>query len=459
MNPTLGPGSVLVVTCEGLDHGGWAVAEVCPGHERVRLHVAGALPGEQVRATVAHVSPHQNQQGRDAWANLNEILVAAPDRVTAPCPACDRCGSCPLMIWDYGKQVEWKRGLLVQALAAHQELANVPVGACVASPRPIGYRGNAKYIFGRDRDGQLVLGAYAPRSHEIVNMAGCPIGEPALSEVTAALLPILLAHQVEPFDETRRTGFLRYVILRANAQGSVLVALVTSREAWPQAENVANQLAARCPAVLGIVHNINSTSGNALFGADERLLFGSGFIDDTFGPARVRLVSRSFAQANRLVAGQAYRDIVAAAAKLGPIDRAVDAYAGAGGIALSLAPLARDVVAIEENPAASDTARAYIGESGTVRFVTGDVADHLVGLGSADLVVLNPPRKGCAQAVLNAVVELNPRLVAYLSCNPETLARDLSALARLGLHPTGVTPYDMLAHTPHVEALALIVRA
>ncbi|HJX54924.1 MAG TPA: 23S rRNA (uracil(1939)-C(5))-methyltransferase RlmD, partial [Polyangia bacterium] len=342
------------------------------------------------------------------------------------------------------------------------QLARVPVAACVPSPRPCGYRGNAKYVFGHDRDGRLVLGAYAPRSHEIVDMSGCPIGEPALAEVAAALLTLLAQHAVAPFDEVRRTGLLRYVVLRANAEGKVLVALVTGREGWPEAASLARELAATCPAVLGVVHNINSATGNAIFGEQEHLLFGSATIEDTIGPARVRLGPRSFSQANRLVAGRAYHDIVAAAAGLGSIDRAVDAYAGAGGIALSLAPLAREVVAIEENPAACATAQAFLAERGSddpgarIRFVTGDVADHLARVGAADLVVLNPPRKGCAPATIAAVAQLHPRLVAYLSCNPASLARDLAALARLGLRTVSITPYDMLPHTPHVEALALL---
>jgi 23S rRNA (uracil1939-C5)-methyltransferase len=204
---------------------------------------------------------------------------------------------------------------------------------------------------------------------------------------------------------------------------------------------------------------VNSASGNVLLGETEHLLFGSAAIEDTIGPARVRLGPRSFAQANRLVAGRAYRDIVAAAAHLGPIDRVVDAYAGAGGIALSLAPLAREVVAIEENPAACATAQAFLAERGSdrnIRFVIGDVAEHLAQIGTADLVVLNPPRKGCVPAVLNSVAQLRPRLVAYLSCNLASLARDLAALARLGLRIVGITPYDMLPQTPHVEALALL---
>ena len=511
-----------MVTVDRLDHEGAGVAEVRTGASLFRLHVASALPGERVRATVTHVSPHVLEQGRDAWADLEEMVSASPERVTPPCPVQDRCGGCPLANWAYAAQVEWKRGLVVEAMAAQEELSRgepagpsgrtshtthparfaralaggvpsreaerserggvagggpkgmgtlpgfpyrlilAPVAACVPSPHPFGYRANAKYVFGHDRDGKLVLGAYAPRSHEIVDMSACPIGEPALAEVAAALLTLLAKHAVAPFDEIRRTGLLRYLVLRANAEGKVLVALVTGRESWPQAETLARELAAVCPAVLGVVHNINSTGGNALFGEKEHLLFGSASIEDTIGPARVRLGPRSFSQANRLVAGRAYHDIVAAAARLGTIDRVVDAYAGAGGIALALAPLAHEVVAIEENPAACATAQASFAERGPgdpgarIRFVTGDVAEHLARVDKADLVVLNPPRKGCAPATITAVAQLHPRLVAYLSCNPASLARDLAALARLGLPTVGITPYDMLAQTPHVEALALV---
>jgi 23S rRNA (uracil1939-C5)-methyltransferase len=315
-------------------------------------------------------------------------------------------------------------------------------------------------------------------------MAGCPLSEPALSEVATKLHGLLCekANRVgegglcpsepergkvwnpsqgfQPYDEIRRTGVLRYVLMRANAQGKVLVTLVSARATWPQAQALADELAAACPAVCGVVLNVNASTGNVLLGEEEHLLCGSAFIEDDIGPARVRLGSRSFAQANRQVAGQAYSAIVSAAKTLGPIDRVVDAYAGAGGIALSLAPLASEVVAIESTQAAVTTAEAFIATTtgSRVRFLAGDVAEHLAQVGHADMVVLNPPRKGCAPAVLAAVAKLAPRLVAYLSCNPETLARDVAVLARAGLRCTGVTPYDMMAQTPHVEALALLVR-
>jgi 23S rRNA (uracil1939-C5)-methyltransferase len=163
---------------------------------------------------------------------------------------------------------------------------------------------------------------------------------------------------------------------------------------------------------------------------------------------------------NRAVAAAAYQAVRAAAATLGPITRAVDAYAGAGGIAFCLAPLAEEVVAIEENAAATAAASAFAARQPLqrVRFLTGDAAVKLAQISHADLVVLNPPRGGCEPRVLDAVARLAPRLVCYLSCHPGTLARDLSILERRGYRLSSVTPYDMLPHTPHVEALALIVR-
>ncbi len=455
----VGEGTTLV--CTGLDDDGAGV-----GHsEGWRVHVAGALPGERVTARIAHTSPHRREGHQDAWADLQTVETASPQRVAPPCAHQQACGGCPLGPLDYAAQLDWKRDQVRRALSRHPELAQLDVEMCVASPRTTGYRNNAKYIYGVGPDGRPVLGAYAPRSHDVVDMAGCAVIEPALADARAALLTILAERHVPPFDEVKRTGLLRYAIMRATAAGQVLVTLVTARADWPQAGEIATALASRCPAVCGVVQNFNPSAGNALLGEQEHLLYGSPTAEDSLGEARVRLGSRSFFQANRLVATRAYADLVEAARRRGPFRRAVDAYAGAGGIALSVAPLADEVVAIEEVAAATQAAQALLAATpagmpgGRLRFLTGDVAEHLSAVGQADLVILNPPRKGCARVVLDAVLKLRPRFVAYLSCNPQTLARDLAVLARAGLRIAAVTPYDMLPHTPHVESLALLESA
>jgi 23S rRNA (uracil1939-C5)-methyltransferase len=447
-------GELVELVGEGIDDRGSGVAPL--GEHDV--HVAGLLPGERASACIEHVSVHRAGGRREAWARLQVVTEPSPERVAPVCPAHGPCGGCPLQHLAYPAQVRWKGQQVAETLAAHPALAGVLVSPCVPSPLALGYRNQAKYVYGpAHHSGRLVLGAYAPRSHDIVDLTGCQVVEPPIDHAAGSLRDLLEAHGVPPFDEIRRTGLLRYVIVRANAAGQVLVALVAGRPEWPGAEALAAALQARAPQVTGVVLNVNESRGNALFGGEDRLLGGVPTLEDRVGPARVELHARSFFQLNRGTAGRAYADLAAAAAALGPITRAVDAYAGAGGIAFSLLPHAREVVALEENAAATAAATDFATRGGLpVRFLTGDAAALIGQIADAQLVVLNPPRAGCAPAVLAAVGRLRPRLVAYLSCNPITLARDLELLAKHGLVTAEVRPYDMLPHTPHVEALALL---
>jgi 23S rRNA (uracil1939-C5)-methyltransferase len=248
------------------------------------------------------------------------------------------------------------------------------------------------------------------------------------------------------------------VVMRANLAGQVLVTLVAVRRDWADARTIATALATACPAVTGVVLNVNPTAGNRILGDEEHALLGEPTLVDRMGEVTVRLSSRAFAQANRAVAARIYGDILAAAPA--GVRRAVDAYAGAAPIALSLAAVAAEVVAIEENGAATAAAAAHIaslpGAAGSVRMVTGDASQCLEEVPAADFVVLDPPRKGCGVRVLAAVARLRPQRVAYLSCDATTLARDLVVLVAGGARLLGVTPYDMMPHTPHVETLALL---
>jgi 23S rRNA (uracil1939-C5)-methyltransferase len=464
----LQPGDPLKVRCDRLDEQGAGVVAGDPASEH-QLHVQGLLPGETAAVTVEHVSPHRREGRRQAWARLDAVETPSPDRAAPVCPGFGPCGGCPLQHLAYPAQVRWKGEQVSAALARHPALAGVPVAPCVPSPRPLGYRNQAKYVYGRvetasgRQEGRLALGAYAPRSHAIVDMAGCQVVEPVLDQVATAARDLLEARDVPPFDEVKRTGLVRYVVLRSNAAGQVLVTLVAGRPPGPELTELAAELRARVPAVSGVVLNVNPTAGNVLFGPDDVTLAGQPRLEDGIGPVRVELASRSFFQLNRQTAGLAYEELRRAAAALGPVARAIDAYAGAGGIAFCLAPYATEVVAIEDNAAATTAAAGYAARHGggfeRVRFVTGDAAAELARIDAADVVVLNPPRGGCAPAVLAAVGRLRPRLCAYLSCHPGTLARDLEVLAGLGLATREVRPYDMLPHTPHVEALALLAPA
>jgi 23S rRNA (uracil1939-C5)-methyltransferase len=295
-------GDELACTCTGLDGHGAGVGELAVGSERLVVHVPGLLPGEEALVRLAHVSVHLRGGHREAWAELCELRVASAERVSPWCPAFGACGGCSQMHMGYPAQLAWKGANVQSELAARAELARVSVEPCVPSPQTQRYRNQAKYVYGRHRaTGALVLGAFAPRSHTIVDMAGCSMVEPIIEEVRRALLNVLIDHQVLPFEEVQRTGVLRYAILRATAKAEVLVTLVVARSDWQDAGDVAWDLRAAHPKISGVVLNVNASAGNALFGADERLLAGRPMIEDTVGDVRVRLSSRSFFQVNRHV--------------------------------------------------------------------------------------------------------------------------------------------------------------
>jgi 23S rRNA (uracil1939-C5)-methyltransferase len=363
------------------------------------------------------------------------------------------------MALAYPAQLRYKRRRVAAQLQGQTQLAGVSLDACVPSPATLGYRNQAKYVYGYSPDaGGPVLGAFAPRSHRIADLAGCRVVVPCLDQVREALLALLRAKAVEPFDERRRTGLLRYVVMHATRAGRVLVTLVAARSDWPGASEVAAALAAACPAVAGVVLNVNPSTGNRILGGDEHLLWGAAAVDDAVGEVAVRLSSRSFFQANREVAALLQQAVVAAVTA--PVARAIDVYAGAAPFALALTALADEVVAIEENAAATATAAAAIAERGgrshRVRLVTGDAAVALAAIPSAEVIVVDPPRKGCASEVLAAIVRLRPKLVAYVSCEPASLARDLAVLVAAGARVARITPFDMMPHTPHVETVALL---
>jgi 23S rRNA (uracil1939-C5)-methyltransferase len=254
-------------------------------------------------------------------------------------------------------------------------------------------------------------------------------------------------------------------VLRANHEGRVLAVWVVARP-LPDGVALARRFRAARPEVMGVVEHENRSRGNAIFadaaGENERLLDGAGEIEDQVDvagrPVRLLLAPGAFFQANREVAALAYAAIADALA-IQPTERVVDAYCGVGGIALTLARDAAEVIGIESHAGAvaGATASARLNGITNARFVAGDAAQALGQIDRADVVVLNPPRKGCAPGLLSQLARLAPRAIAYLSCDPETLARDLALLATHGYRARAITPFDMLPHTPHIEALAVLV--
>lgn len=452
---SLRPGARLRVRAEHLDADGAGVAHAAD----TAVHIAGLLPGEGAEIEVLHRSVH----GRTAWARVYRRHDASPERVIPRCPGYGQCGGCVLQHLDYPAQLLWKQERLAAALAGGGvALPADGAGACVPSS-PWGYRGRVKLVAAPRPGGGVMLGAYAPRSHQVLDMVGCRLVAPGLDAVARRVAAVVSALGLVPYDEQSRHGALRYVLLRDSAEGAVQVSLIFAEV---PGEAVLGALRAALaegegPAITSLLCHENRDPGDVLLPAgsgEDRALLGDPWLWDRIGDLSIRVSARSFLQVNREIAGRLYADL-ATALDPRPGEAILDLYCGVGGIGLGLlrrVPGA-SLVGIEENPwAVADAEAGAARLEASARFFTGDAGAHEAGAGPFALCVVNPPRRGCSETVLARLVAAAPRAVAYVSCDPDTLARDLVRLQAAGFTVERVTPYDMHPHTPHVEALALL---
>jgi 23S rRNA (uracil1939-C5)-methyltransferase len=358
----------------------------------------------------------------------------------------------------YARQLAQKRARVEAALAPGRAASGAELLPVVAAPAPEGYRVQTKLVVRAARRG-LVLGLYRPGTHEVRDACGCPLHAAAIRRALPILRAELERAQV-PIHGPGRRG-LRYVLVRASLlTRRLMVTLVASALAAAQADRLARALARRLP-LAGLALNENATSGNEILGPRTRLVHGAAVLAERYGRLVLAAGPTAFVQANTVMAGRIYRTIATAAGLTGR-ERVLDLYAGVGGIALTLAPRAAAVLGVEEVAAAVGAARrnARRNRLPHARFAAGLVEERVRHLapGSIDLVSMNPPRKGCGAGVARALAALGAPRLLYLSCSPESFARDAEAFAGAGYALTRVQPFDLLPQTEHVELLGSFAR-
>jgi 23S rRNA (uracil1939-C5)-methyltransferase len=359
----------------------------------------------------------------------------------------------------YPRQLADKQARVETALAAALAPIERPaVHPLAAAPAPEGYRLQTKLVAHAARRG-VVLGLYRPESHHVVDVAGCPLHAAAIRRAIPVVRDVL-AEEAIAIHGAGRPG-VRYVLLRASTQvRGVLVTLVASSLPRPRAAAVARALVSRM-SLAGLSLNENTTVGNAILGPRTMAIRGAPVLAERYGSLILSAGPTAFVQANAVMAGRIYRAIAAEAALAGH-ERVVDLYAGIGGIALTLAEQAASVLGIEEVGAAVAAARtnAQRNRRRNARFESGLVEERVRCLapGSIDLVTLNPPRKGCGERTAQALAALAAPRLLYLSCHPESFARDARTLASGGYRLTSVQPFDLLPQTDHVEVLGTFER-
>ena len=377
------------------------------------------------------------------------------------CPHAPSCVPCPLRGRPYREQLARKRRRVEEALSAHPGLRDARIEDAIGSRDLFGYRNVAKLAVRAGRDGRLRAGVYAPGSHRLVDAERCAAQHPALTEVVVAALEEAGTLGVEAYDERRGTGELRYLVARYSAwMRRVVLVLVSACADDRTLRELCRRLVRRCHSLGGVVYNHNPAPGNVILGRRFATLRPPAELVERIGFLKLQVGPASFLQSNVWAARRIYETALEWAAPSGA-DRALDLFCGIGPLSFYLATRAKTVVGIEESPAAVRDARSNARRNGVhnARFEEGLAEDVLPRVrervGRLDVVTLNPTRKGASRAVLEQIAALEPRRIVYVSCDADTLARDLDRLTGFGYPAVRLQPFDMLPQTEHVEVVAL----
>lgn len=454
----------------GLGHDGEGVAKV----NGFTLFVRGVLPGEKI---VVRVTALRKNYG---FGQLLKIVEESTERVDPPCDIYDQCGGCQLQHLSYEGQLEVKRQQVIDALerigkfevnggqaerrdgeTLVKQAESVVVHPTIGMVHPWHYRNKAQVPFGV-ADGQLISGFYARGSHRIIDTDECLIQHHESDKAMLVVKEIARELGISAYDEREHRGLLRHVVVKHGfATGETMIVLVTNGKDIPKVDEWVGLIREELPQVVSICHNINMKKTNVIFGDETRVLWGKETISDYIGDIQFHISARSFYQVNPAQTEVLYRKAVEYASLTGD-EVVIDAYCGIGTISLFMARHAKEVYGVEivEEAIADAKRNARLNDILNVEFEAGRaevVMPRWQEQGvKADVVVVDPPRKGCERELLDTIVTMQPERVVYVSCNPATLARDLRILADGGYRVEEVQPVDMFPMTGHVECVVSI---
>ncbi|PAD15247.1 23S rRNA (uracil(1939)-C(5))-methyltransferase RlmD [Shouchella clausii] len=450
--PPVQKNETLTVTIEDLTHEGAGVAKV----NGYALFIPQALPGETVDIKVVKTKAGYG------YGRLLQVQTKSEHRVEPPCPIFYKCGGCQIQHMDYSAQLAYKQKQVKDVMGRVAKLPDVPVRPVIGMDDPWRYR-NKSQVPVAVQTGDLVAGFYAKRSHSIVDMDQCIIQHKENDIVVQTVKQLAKELRIPAYQEQSHQGVLRHIVARyGKTTGQVMVVLVTKEKKLPHKEAFISGIRKHVPGVVSIVQNINNKRTNVIFGQQTDVLWGEHYLYDEINSIRFAISARSFYQVNPEQTNRLYSKALEYADLTGN-ETVIDAYCGIGTISLFLAKKARHVYGVEIVPEAIKDAKrnAKLNQITNATFAVGEAEEviprwHDQGI-DADVIVVDPPRKGCDEALLRTMIEMKPKRIVYVSCNPGTLARDLRILEDGGYKTEEVTPVDMFPQTTHVEAVASLV--
>ena len=443
---------ILTLCIERLSSDGSGVAHSPDGET---VFVPGAAPGDEADVRIV------KDCKRYAFGILDHLRTLSPDRIPVDCAVAGPCGGCSLRHLDYTAELRAKQENVTDAFRRIGGL-DVPVLDICPSPEVDRYRNKVQFPVGLDKNGNPCIGFYAGRTHRIVPCPDCKLQPGVLNDIGNALCRFFAENGIQPYNEETGRGLVRHIFLRRGAHsGQIMVCLVCTRPNFPHADALCTRLREQFADIATILLNVNSKDTNVILGTETHTLYGPGYIEDTLCGVPVQLGPLSFYQVNTLAAERLY-GIAAQYAQLTPDDLLLDLYCGMGTIGLSMVDHCRELVGVEIVPEAIESAKANAARMGDAvaaksRFFCADAGQAATRLAAEglhpDVVMLDPPRKGCDEATLSAVVRMAPCRVVYVSCNPATAARDAAWLEQHGYHAEKVQPVDLFPRTKHCECV------
>lgn len=452
------------VTIEDLTTNGEGVGKI----NGYALFVKDTVPGDVARVRVTKTGKTYG------FGRMMELLTPSPDRVEAVCPIARSCGGCQLQALSYEQQLEFKRRIIENNLRRIGGL-DINVGPILGMENQYHYRNKAQFPVGQDKNGNIVMGFYAGRTHSIIETEKCYIGSGVNEGILAAVKDYMLKNNVKPYNEETHTGLVRHVLIRTGfTTGEVMVCLVINGNAIPHPDKLVENLQkvklvhdgelANEPVMTSIMLNFNTDKTNVIMGKECKCLYGRSYIEDYIGNVKYQISPLSFYQVNSRQTEVLYGKALEYAGLTGN-ETVWDLYCGIGTISLFLAQKAKQVFGVEIVPQAIDDAKnnARINNIDNAEFYVGKAEEVLPEKFEkehihAEVIVVDPPRKGCDEKCLETMIKMQPERIVYVSCDSATLARDLKYLTENGYEVKKVQGVDQFGQTVHVETIVALHR-
>lgn len=372
------------------------------------------------------------------------------------CKYAKKCGACQLLNMTYEKQLSFKMAKEIKLLGRFGKLSEI-----IGMDKPYFYRNKSQYAFGVYR-GKSAAGVYQSSTHRIVDIDSCLLTDERADEIFAVVKKLLISFKLKPYDENTGRGFLRHLLVKTGFKsGETMVVLVTATREFPKKRSFVNALIKNCPYITTVIQNVNSKYTSMVLGDRSEVLFGDGKITEELCGMKFRISPKAFYQINPVQTEILYGKALEFADFDGT-EEIIDAYCGTGTIGLIASSKVKSVIGVEINKDAVKDAKENAALNGVknITFVAADAGKFMTSLANEgkkiDAVIMDPARAGADIPFLSSLIKLSPKKVVYVSCNPETLARDLHFLTKNGYKVRKIQPVDMFPHTEHIETVCLI---